>query len=374
MTITSWPASNLPTMDRSTRFDRVRRELSRHQVDALLVTKLVNLRWLTGFSGSAGMLLILPDRSVLITDGRYREPASAELAAARVDAELAITSAPGEVLSELSREEGLARVAAEADDLSWASAQVADTNWFPGAELVPTTGLIESLREVKEPAEIARAEAAAGIADAALTEVVPMLRAAATEVEVAVALESAMRRLGAEEPAFDTIVASGPNSAVPHHRPTGRVIEPGDLVVIDMGATVDGYRSDMTRTFVIGEPHDTARRLLEVVAAAQAAGVEEVVAGRPCRDVDAAARRVVAEAGWAEAFVHSTGHGVGLEIHERLRLAATSDDTLAVGHVVTVEPGVYLPGFGGVRIEDTVEVTDTGCRRLTRSSHHTVIG
>ncbi|MDZ7677217.1 MAG: Xaa-Pro peptidase family protein [Acidimicrobiales bacterium] len=361
-------------MERSARFDRVRREISRHRADALLVTKLVNLRWLTGFSGSAGMLLILPRRSVLITDGRYRESASAELADARVDAELAVTSAPGEVLSELTREEELGCVAAEADDLSWASAQVADASWFPDAELVPTTGLIESLREVKESAEIARAEAAAGIADAALAEVVPMLRAGATEVEVAVALESAMRRLGAEEPAFDTIVASGPNSAVPHHRPTGRVIEQGDLVVIDMGATVDGYRSDMTRTFVIGEPSDTAGRLLEVVAAAQAAGVEEVVAGRPCRDVDAAARRVVAEAGWAEAFVHPTGHGVGLEIHERLRLAATSDDTLAVGHVVTVEPGVYLPGFGGVRIEDTVEVTGTGCRRLTRSSHHTVLG
>lgn len=374
MTTTSWPAPNLPAMERSARFDRVRREISRHRADALLVTKLVNLRWLTGFSGSAGMLLILPRRSVLITDGRYRESASAELADARVDAELAVTSAPGEVLSELTREEELGCVAAEADDLSWASAQVADASWFPDAELVPTTGLIESLREVKESAEIARAEAAAGIADAALAEVVPMLRAGATEVEVAVALESAMRRLGAEEPAFDTIVASGPNSAVPHHRPTGRVIEQGDLVVIDMGATVDGYRSDMTRTFVIGEPSDTAGRLLEVVAAAQAAGVEEVVAGRPCRDVDAAARRVVAEAGWAEAFVHPTGHGVGLEIHERLRLAATSDDTLAVGHVVTVEPGVYLPGFGGVRIEDTVEVTGTGCRRLTRSSHHTVLG
>jgi Xaa-Pro aminopeptidase len=220
---------------------------------------------------------------------------------------------------------------------------------------------------VKDPAEVARIEAAARIADAALAAVAPSLADAPTEIEVAVELEAAMRRLGAEEPAFDTIVASGPNGALPHHHPSTRRIGPGELVVIDMGATVDGYRSDMTRTVAVGDLDDTARRLLQVVAAAQAAGLDAVADGVACRDVDAAARRVIEAAGWGEAFVHPTGHGVGLEIHEPLRLAATSGATLAAGHVVTVEPGVYLPEVGGARIEDTVEVTTSGCRRLTGS-------
>jgi Xaa-Pro aminopeptidase len=366
--------AGLPSMDRAPRLDLVRRGIDDAGAHALLVTKLVNLRWLTGFTGSAGMLLVLADHLVLVTDGRYREQASAELAAAGVDAELVVTATPGELFSSSCRRRGVERVAAEADDLSWAAATTAGREWFPDADLVPTSGMIESLREQKHPTEVARTHAAARIADAALAEVVPLLAEGPSEVDVAVALESSMRRLGAEEPAFPTIVASGPNGALPHHHPDTRRIERGDLVVIDMGATVDGYRSDMTRTIAVGELDPTRQRLLDVVGAAQAAGVAAVAAGVACRDVDTAARSVIDAAGWGAEFVHPTGHGVGLEIHEPLRLSASSDATLAAGHVVTVEPGVYLPGLGGVRIEDTVEVTPSGCRRLTASPLSIVVG
>ena len=359
-------------MDRRLRLDAVRDALAPRELDALLVTKRENLRWLTGFTGSAGMALVHGGQLLVVTDGRYRDQVVDELTEAGIDADIEITTSPARVLRAATGE--VARLALEADDVSWAVAATADTDWFPAAEVVATRGLIEELRAVKSPAEVDRIEAAGAIADAALAEVIPMFAEHPTEIDIAIALESTMRHLGAEGPAFETIVASGPNSAVPHHRPTSRMIGEGDLVVIDMGATVDGYRSDMTRSFSLGAPDQTAARLLDVVAAAQRAGLDAVAAGVDCSEVDGAARGVIAGAGWGEAFVHPTGHGVGLEIHEPLRLSATAGATLAAGHVVTVEPGVYLAGVGGVRIEDTVEVTAHGCRRLTRASPPVIVG
>lgn len=365
----------LPAMDREARVAALRARFGELEVDALAVTKLVNLRWLCGFTGSSGLLLVSSDDLTLVTDGRYETQAAAQVAAAGLDVEVRIAgfAAAG---PELVQQKSLERIGLEAEALSWAEAEVASEAWFPEAAIVATRGVVEALREVKDPGEVARIEAAARLADQALSAVAPSLLGR-SEVEVAVDLEARMRTAGAESPAFDTIVASGPNGALPHHRPTGRRIETGDLVVIDMGAAVDGYRSDMTRSFLVGGPGPgtgTAERMLAVVAEAQQAGVDAVAAGVASRDVDAAARRVIADAGWADAFVHPTGHGVGLEIHEALRVAATSDATLAAGHVVTVEPGVYLPGIGGVRIEDTVEVTADGCRRLTRTSLPATIG
>ena len=226
------------------------------------------------------------------------------------------------------------------------------------------------LRLVKDDGEVARIEAACAIADDALAAMVGLLDDGPTEAGFALALDGEMRRLGADDVSFETIVASGPNGSRPHHSPSDRVVARGDLVVIDFGALVDGYHSDMTRTVAVGGPDaldDTQRRMVEVVRASQAAGVAAVRSGADARAVDAACREVIAEAGWGDAFVHGTGHGVGLDIHEEPRVSATGDATLAPGHVVTVEPGVYLPGHGGVRIEDTVVVTESGCRTLTRA-------
>ena len=363
-------AMNVPS-----RLARLRSGLDGAGCDGLLVTRLVNIRYLSGFSGSAALLLVLPDDLVFVTDGRYQEQSAQELAAAGVEARIEIGLTGGDQRQALQQAAaGVSRLGLEAESVTWAQQRRFAGEWFPEAELVPTAGLVEELRRVKDEGEVARMAEAAAIADAALDAVRPMLAEGPTERDVALALDTEMRRRGATASAFDTIVASGPNGAKPHHRPSDRRIEAGELVVIDFGAVVDGYCSDMTRTVSVGEPRSaTARRMVEVVAESQQAGVAAVTAGVAAKAVDEVCREVIADAGWAQAFVHGTGHGVGLEIHEAPRVASTSEDTLAAGHVVTVEPGVYLPDEGGVRIEDTVVVTESGCRRLTNASKELVV-
>jgi len=258
--------------------------------------------------------------------------------------------------------------------VSWARQRRFATAWFPRVELVATEGVVEELRRTKDPGEIDRIATAARIADAALAAVSPLLADGPTEVEFGLALDTEMRRLGASAPSFETIVASGPNAARPHHRPAGRSIGAGELVVLDFGATYDGYRSDMTRTVCVGEPTSALVELYDVVAASQAAGVRAVRAGVPAASVDRSCRDVIAAAGWGEQFVHGTGHGVGLDIHEAPSVGSSSSDTLQSGHVMTVEPGVYLPGVAGVRIEDTLVVTDEGSVALTRTPKELRVG
>lgn len=335
-------------------------------IDGLLVTRLANIRYLTGFTGSAARLLVLPDELVFVTDGRYRDQAAEQLAAAGVEARIEVTATEQQArLTEAAR--GVRRLGLEANDVTWAAQRRYAVEGFPDAELVPAEGLVEELRLVKDDGEVARIEAAARIADEALASVRARLGEGPTESEFQRELDFAILRLGAEDRSFETIVASGPNGARPHARPSGRRVEEGDLVVVDFGALLDGYHSDMTRTFIVGDPSPTQRRMLEVVLASQAAGVEAVSAGAGAVDVDRACRDVIAGAGWADAFVHGTGHGVGLDIHEDPRVSPAGTATLAAGHVVTVEPGVYLPAHGGVRIEDTLVVTPSGYRRLTNA-------
>jgi Xaa-Pro aminopeptidase len=356
-------------MDVTDRTARLRTRLADVPCDALLVTNLTNVRYLTGFTGSAALLLVPADDAeepVFVTDGRYRDQAASELAAARVEARTVVgleEDARRRALA--SAAGGLGRIGLEAESVTWAQQRGFAGDWFPDAELVPTAGLVESLRLVKDAGEVARIQAACEMADAALAAVRHRLGEASTEAEVALELEWQMRRLGAEGPSFETIVASGPNAAMPHHRAGSRRIVEGDLVVLDFGALVDGYHSDMTRTVMIGEPSDTQSRMYDVVREAQAAGVAAVKAGAEARSVDEACRSVIRDAGWDQAFLHATGHGVGLDIHEPPRVARTTDAMLADGQVVTVEPGVYLAEHGGVRIEDTVVVTPEGCRTLT---------
>jgi Xaa-Pro aminopeptidase len=338
---------------------------------ALLVTHLTNIRYLTGFTGSAALLLV-PNagEAVLVTDGRYAEQAAAEVERAGAPAQVRIgrtVAAQRDVVRAAAA--GRATVALEADHVSWADQRRYAAEWFDGAELVPADGPVERLRLVKDAGEIARIQLACEVADAALATVAPLLEDQPTERSFARALDEEVRA-GADDLSFDTIVASGPNGSRPHHDPTDRTILEGDLVVIDFGALVDGYHSDMTRTFAVGGASalsEDQRRMVAVVAEAQAAGVAAVAPGVPTRRIDEACRSVIAAAGWGDAFVHGTGHGVGLDIHEAPAVSGTADATLAPGHVVTVEPGVYLPGHGGVRIEDTVVVTAEGHHALTRA-------
>jgi len=357
-------------MDVGGRIPRLRQAFGEAGCDALLVTRLVNIRYLTGFTGSAAVLLVRPDDLVFVTDGRYRDQSALELGGAGVEARIRIGLTAGSQKEFLQEEAaGLARLGLEAAAVTWAQQRKFDGEWFPDAELVATEGLVEELRKVKDAGEVARMAEAARIADEALARVRHRLAEGPTEEEFALELDFEMRRGGASGPSFETIVASGPNGAKPHHRPSSRRIGAGELVVVDFGATVDGYCSDMTRTLCVGEPASaTARRMVDVVGESQRAGVEAVRAGVEGKAVDEACRAIIGDAGWADAFLHSTGHGVGLEIHEDPRVASTSTDTLVAGHVVTVEPGVYLPEHGGVRIEDTMVVTDEGCLVLTNAT------
>jgi Xaa-Pro aminopeptidase len=368
---------DLVPMEVASRIDRLRPRLEETGVDALVVTSLANVRYLSGFTGSAGVVVVTATGALLTTDGRYRTQSAEEVAAAGVADSLAVSIGGAEDQRSAIRAAlsgvGAKRVGLEADAISWSAARRWSELLEGEAETVPVSGAVEALREVKDRGELARMARAAAIADRALAEVLPMLaevgRREITEEEFALALDTAMRRGGAEDRAFDTIVAAGANSAKPHHQPTCARLAPGQAVVVDFGATFEGYRSDMTRTFWLGgEPTGELARVFEVVRDSQAQGVAAVAPGVAAKEVDAVCRRVIDAAGWAERFEHGTGHGVGLDIHEAPTVSRTSADTLQAGHVVTVEPGVYLPGVGGVRIEDTVVVTEEGCVPLTRTA------
>ncbi|MCU1370177.1 MAG: Xaa-Pro aminopeptidase [Ilumatobacteraceae bacterium] len=359
-------SAELTPMDIAGRTDRLRTLMADKQLPSLLVTNLTNIRYLTGFTGSAALLLVTADELLFVTDGRYGQQASEQLGAAGTTARIEVENLKQrEIVADGFRGSGAATIALEADSVTWAAQRTYADTWFPGAELVPTTGLVAELRVVKDDGEVERLRTAAAIADAALAEVRPRLLDRPTEVEFGRELDTAMRRLGADDVSFETIVASGPNGALPHHRPSDRTVVDGDLVVIDFGALVDGYHSDMTRTVAVGELTETQQRMYDVVLASQAAGVAAVSSGVAAKDVDTACRAVIDAADWGQAFLHGTGHGVGLDIHEDPRVGQSSTATLVDRCVVTVEPGVYLPEHGGVRIEDTVVVTPDGCQPIT---------
>jgi Xaa-Pro aminopeptidase len=321
----------------------------------MLVTDLVNVRYLSGFTGSNAALLIRADDEtpVLATDGRYLTQAAKQ----SPDAELVIERACAPHLAALAGTRGMRRLGFESHVVT-VDGHALLTSAAGNVELVRAAGAVEALREVKDAGEIALLRLACEAADAALADLLEAggLRAGRTEKEVGRELESRMLDHGADGVSFETIVATGPNSAIPHHRPTDAVLAAGDFVKIDFGALVAGYHSDMTRTFVLAPIAQWQRDVYELVAGAQRVGTEALAPGVSLCGVDGASRQVIAGAGFAENFGHGLGHGVGLQIHEAPGISASSAGTLLAGSAVTVEPGVYLPGRGGVRIEDTLVV------------------
>jgi Xaa-Pro aminopeptidase len=338
------------------RRERLRDRLAEADLDAALVTRLVNVRYLTGFTGSHAALLVTPGAAVLATDGRYDTQAAAEAP----DVERVIDRRCAEALAARAAGEGVHRLGFESHDVS-VDLHGRLASLAEGADLVSLRQAVEVLRQVKDEEEIDCLREACAIADRSLAEVIDGLLVGRTEFEVALELERRMIDHGAEAVAFPAIVATGPNSAIPHHRPTERQILPGDFLKIDFGARVRGYNGDMTRTFVIeSDPTDWQIELYDLVFAAQKAGREALAPGADVRDVDRAARQVIEAAGYGPQFPHGLGHGVGLEIHEAPLLGYGATGRLSVRTPVTVEPGVYLPGRGGVRIEDTLVVRDDG--------------
>jgi Xaa-Pro aminopeptidase len=346
------------------RADRVSRRVQDTGLHALLVTDLTNIRYLTGFTGSNGLALVGPDTRRFLTDFRYVERARHEVSAFDVE------PAPSDLAAALGEHwpGGGARLGFEDDHLTVRRHARLRDRLPDRVELVAAGGLVEAERAVKEPAELAAIRAAAALADEVYGWLAELGLVGRTEREVALALEHQMRVRGAEDPSFPSIVAAAENGALPHATPRDVAIPAGTLVTIDIGARLDGYCSDCTRTWATGELDDDLAEIYELVRSTQAAALEAVRPGPTGREVDAIARDPIAAAGHEEHFGHGLGHGVGLEVHEGPRLAKSDESRLVPGNVVTVEPGVYVPGRGGVRIEDLVALTEDGCEVISATS------
>ncbi len=356
----------------SDRAERLTKLLQDAGVDVLLVSDLINVRYLAGYTGSNGVALVGPSMRVLITDFRYREQVAEEV---DPSFDRRIAEAPQDLLDlvKVVLGAGEQRLGFEADHMSVRQHEHLREALDERFELVGTSGLVEGLRAVKEPDEVRRIKAATELADASFERLLREGLVGRTERELALALETDMREHGAERPSFDSIVAAGAHGALPHAHPRQSEVRAGDLVVIDWGAEHDGYCSDCTRTVAAGDAGAEARDVYELVLEAQLAGLEAVRAGRGGREVDAVAREVIEAGGHGEQFGHGLGHGVGLAVHEAPRLSQRSQDELRAGNVVTVEPGVYLPGRFGVRIEDLVVVTEEGREILTSVQKRLII-
>lgn len=335
--------------------------VARQRAESILVSFLPNVRYLCGFTGSNGLLLITPKTAILFTDPRYEIQAAQEC-----DCEVKIVKgSPWPAAATEARRRHVPRLALEADKVSFDQWSAFASQLGKKVSLVPVRELVEALRAVKSQDEIAAIRRSVQVCSKAFTQTVRKIRPGMAEFEVAAELDHRMRMLGAEAPAFETIVASGPRTALPHARPGAGTLRPNQLLLVDMGASVAGYSSDMTRVLHIGHPGTRARALYHAVLEAQLAAISAVRPGATCGDVDNAARRSLRKAKLDRYFTHSTGHGLGLEIHEAPRVAARTETRLQPGMVITIEPGVYLEEFGGVRIEDTVLVTETGVEVLT---------
>lgn len=361
-------------MDHQTRLALLQNRLRRAAIGALLVSRPENRRYLSGYSGgdhgigeSSGVLLVPAKGKLrLLTDFRYQQQAEREVPWAEV---LLYRKGLIALLAELLPQLGIKRLAFEGGYTLHATAiKLIDTLAKEGIEVIPARPWLEEMRAVKSEAEIAAIGQAVRLNEAVFQEIFAAIDGYASEIEVALAVETAMRRKGAEGPSFPTIVASADNGALPHAVPSlGPLIRDRSLT-IDMGLMLDGYCSDMTRTFVPGKADDRYRQLHRLVRRAQLAGMAAIKNGARCCDVDRAARRIIAEAGFDDYFGHSLGHGVGLAVHEEPRLSGRNRARLKSGMVVTVEPGIYIPGWGGIRLENMVVVEDDGCDNLNHDT------
>ncbi len=357
-------------MNTIARIERLRAALGENDIDAMLVSSPENRRYLSGFTGSAGYLLISESAQVLITDSRYTEQAEKQASGYRVER---MTAGQGwKWLPELAHDAGISRVGFEASDVTVAAHSafrkaISEHEKSTGPDLVETSELIDKMRAVKDRGELEILTKAVEVTDRAFEEVSAAVEPGVTEGEIAWEIEKSMREQGAEGLAFETIVAAGPNGALPHHLADETPLQEGHAVVIDMGAKYDGYCADLTRTIVVGEPDDKFAEVYNKVLEAQIEAEERVRPGMTGQEVDAISRVIIADAGYGDNFGHSLGHGVGLAVHEYPRVGPTGDDTIEDGMAFTVEPGIYLSGWGGVRIEDIVVMENGRARVLSRA-------
>lgn len=348
-------------MDYKSRIKMLRDQFTSNY-NAMLVTNLANIRYLCGYSGSNGTLLITKRKALFFTDFRYEEQSKKEVGDA---AEIVVIQRNAQkTIYERIKKLGIKALAIEK---SLPLGKFLDLSKNYSGELVPTEGLVESLRQIKEKEEETFLKKAFSIADNAFAELMKVIKPGLTEVEVAAKLEFLMKSQGSSMPSFDTIIASGPNSACPHHQPTDRVLKKGEMVKIDFGATYMGYHSDMTRTVFLGKATKQFKKIYEIVFEAQSKAIAFAKIGIKCSDVDAVAREVIAKAGYGENFGHGLGHSLGLDIHESPSLSASCNDIIKENHIFTFEPGIYLPGWGGIRIEDVYMIKKSKLVRYTNT-------
>lgn len=352
----------------SKRLVSLRRAMAARGIDGMLVIKPENRIYLSGFLGTSAYLVVGQEQAVLLTDFRYVQQAKLQAPDFTVQ-----KHAPAwtDSLPEVMAAAGVQRLGFEQDFLTYA--QYAEMKQFLSVELIPTSDLVETLRQVKDEQEQAYMQQATDIAEAAFAEIVSMIAVGRTEAEIAFDLEFAMRRRGAEGVAFPIISASGPRSSLPHGAPTERMLEAGDFLTLDFGATVHGYRSDMTRTVVVGQPSERQLQIYQIVQQAQLAAEQAVRPGITGKVLDKVARDIITKAGYGQYFGHGLGHGVGLQIHEAPSAGLRGETILQPGMVVTIEPGIYIPDFGGVRIEDMVMVTAAGHHNFNHSSKELIV-
>lgn len=332
-----------------------------HKADALLVSSPANVRYLTGYAGSNGLVLVTPSETHFFTDPRYALEASQT-----ITCKLHIAKGPlSEAVAGIVKRKKLKKIGFEPAWLNLEQHQKLKDLLPLGASLQPIPGVVENLRMTKSPEEIDNIRKSVRLNSEAYARTLRRVRLGMRERDIAAELDYQMRLHGAEKPAFDTIVAAGPRSALPHAQPTSKRLQENDLLLVDMGACLDGYMSDMTRMAFLGVPTKRVQMLYDAVLEAQMAGIEAVRPGVTAAEVDASARKVLKRHGLDRQFVHSTGHGLGLEIHEGPRIGKKDQTKLRAGMVITIEPGAYIDRFGGVRIEDTVLVTESGCEVLT---------
>ncbi|GAB6990430.1 M24 family metallopeptidase [Paenibacillus pini] len=343
---------------------KLREAMQNKSVKALFVTSSINRRYLTGFTGSSGYVLITMDAAYLLTDFRYMTQAPQQAQGFTV---VEHGQRVTDTIKELLSSSNITELAFEQEDVSF-SAYTTFAQQLKPVELLPVAGLVEQLRMFKDEEELKVMQRAADLADETFQHILGFVKKGMTEREVDLEMEFFMRRKGATSSSFDTIVASGERSSMPHGVASERVIQGNELITFDFGALLDGYCSDLTRTIALGQPDPKLKEIYDIVLEAQLHTLEHIKPGMTGREADALARDIITKYGYGEHFGHSTGHGLGMEVHEMPRLSKLSDDVLKPGMVVTVEPGIYLPGLGGVRIEDDIVITDTGIAILTHSS------
>lgn len=350
------------------RVEKLRKKMQEENLDSFLITSPYNLRYLTNFTGTTGLAVITLEKAFFITDFRYTEQAAAQAQGFEI---IKNVGPIFEEVADLVQKEGLRELGFEETTVSFLEYSVLEE--IIDAQLIPISGMIEELREIKDEEEIAIIEKACSIADLAYDHILKMIQPGMTEIEVANQLDFYMRSLGASGVSFETIVASGLRSAMPHGVASKKIIEQGDLITIDFGCYYEGYVSDMTRTFAIGDPGEQLKEIYQIVLEAQLAVLEVAKPGVIGKQLDAVARDYITKHGYGEAFGHSTGHGIGLEIHEGPNVSVRAEKQFVPGNIITDEPGIYLPGIGGVRIEDDLLITSDGNRVLTHSPKELII-